>query len=198
MTRELHEAMDGCLDRVMLGTQVLFFGLAGANLRLVRLQCCDVVLGLSIHTNVPTQSQVVGGASVALVLYLVRLAAIVLGSYAGSVAGGVAPEVRKRVWAGMITQAGIALGLSRTIAARFPDWGLDFSSFVAGAILLNLLTGPPLFKMAVRRMGEARADGRRGKEKDVTSVMVSDTADGARMRQVVELQRTVSSGADAV
>lgn len=145
------------------------------------------------------QSQVVGGASVALVLYLVRLAAIVLGSYVGSVAGGVAPDIRRQVWAGMITQAGIALGLSRTIAARFPDWGLDFSSFVAGAILLNLLTGPPLFKMAVKRMGEARADGRgRGKEKDVTSVMVSDSADGARMRtnQGVELQRT-TSGADS-
>ena len=36
VTRELHEAMDGCLDRVMRATQVLFFGLAGANLRLVR------------------------------------------------------------------------------------------------------------------------------------------------------------------
>lgn len=138
-----------------------------------------------------------GGASVALVLYIVRLAAIVVGSYVGSLAGGVAPEVRRRVWAGMITQAGIALGLSRTIAARFPDWGLDFSSFVAGAILLNLLTGPPLFKMAVRRMGEARADGRgRAKEKDLTSVMVSDTTEGARLR--VDLQRTVSGGADAV
>lgn len=36
VTRQLHESMEGCLDRVMRGTQVLFFGLAGANLRLVR------------------------------------------------------------------------------------------------------------------------------------------------------------------
>lgn len=124
----------------------------------------------------------------------------------GGWAGGVTPDVRRRLWAGMITQAGIALGLSRTIAARFPEWGMDFSSMVAGVILLNLLTGPPLFKMAVRRMGEARADGRgRGKDKDVSEVKVSDTVDGREhvkeRNRSIEMPGTLSGasvGGDAV
>ena len=44
-------------------------------------------------------------------------------------------------------QAGIALGLAQSVAARFPAWGADFAALWAGVVVMNLLTGPPLFKV---------------------------------------------------
>ncbi len=54
-------------------------------------------------------------------------------------------------------QAGVALGLAKTVSARFPDWGPSFSAVMVSVIILNLMTGPPLFRSAVIASGEARA-----------------------------------------
>ena len=54
-------------------------------------------------------------------------------------------------------QAGVALGLVKTVSARFPDWGPTFSAVMVSVIILNLVTGPPLFRGAVIASGEARA-----------------------------------------
>lgn len=70
---------------------------------------------------------------------------------------GVPPELRRRVWQGMVTQAGIALGLGRILAVRFPGWGPDLAALLAGMVVLNLLSGPPLFKAGVVGAGEAHA-----------------------------------------
>jgi hypothetical protein len=44
-------------------------------------------------------------------------------------------------------QAGVALGLARIVSGTFPSWGPDFSALAAGVVLMNLFTGPPLFKV---------------------------------------------------
>lgn len=63
----------------------------------------------------------------ALILYVVRLAGVWLGCWVGAEAGGTPPDVARRLWMGMVTQAGIALGLAQTVAARFPAWGPDYA-----------------------------------------------------------------------
>ena len=47
----------------------------------------------------------------------------------------------------------------KTVSARFPDWGPTFSAVMVSVIILNLMTGPPLFRSAVIASGEARAVG---------------------------------------
>ena len=44
-------------------------------------------------------------------------------------------------------QAGVALGLARIVAGAFSGWGPDFGALAAGVVLMNLFTGPPLFKV---------------------------------------------------
>jgi hypothetical protein len=53
-----------------------------------------------------------------------------------------------------VTQAGVALGLARTVLARFPVWGADFYALMVATIVLNQAVGPPLFRAAIVAMGE--------------------------------------------
>ena len=53
-----------------------------------------------------------------------------------------------------MTQAGVALGLARTVLARFPVWGADFYALMVATIVLNQAVGPPLFRAAIVAMGE--------------------------------------------
>ena len=69
----------------------------------------------------------------AALVWAVRLAAVYCGSWLGAWLGGTPPEHRRRVWYGMITQAGVAMGLAKAVAARFPDWGPDFVALMARA-----------------------------------------------------------------
>ena len=53
-----------------------------------------------------------------------------------------------------VTQAGVALGLARTVLARFPVWGPDFYALMVATIVLTQAVGPPLFRAAIVAMGE--------------------------------------------
>jgi Trk K+ transport system NAD-binding subunit/mannitol/fructose-specific phosphotransferase system IIA component (Ntr-type) len=104
---------------------------------------------------------------IAVALFLVRIVAIFLGSFwSGTLAG--APMSHNRIsWMAYVTQAGLGLGLAKEVVVEFPGWGTTFATVMISIIVLNQITGPPLFKWAIRRAGEAhsRAD---------TPVYVSD------------------------
>ena len=68
---------------------------------------------------------------------------------------------RSAAWMGYVTQAGVALGLSRVAVARFPEMGDEFAAVSAAAIVANQIIGPPMFRRAIVLAGE---DGRRGGE----------------------------------
>ncbi|KXZ41589.1 hypothetical protein GPECTOR_377g173 [Gonium pectorale] len=97
--------------------------------------------------------------SAALVVFAVRLGAIFLGAWLGCYATATTAEYRRLFWMSMVTQAGVAMGLARLAGTRFPDWGPHFQTFMMAIILLNLLVGPPLFRLALVRVGEAKALG---------------------------------------
>jgi len=63
---------------------------------------------------------------------------------------------RKYLWMTMITQAGIALGLTRTVISRYPTspWAADFEALMAGQVIANLIAGPPALRHALRLAGE--------------------------------------------
>ena len=58
-------------------------------------------------------------------------------------------------WMGHVTQAGVALGLARTVAARFPYWGPSFSTLAVSIIVMNLFIGPVLFRAAIELSKES-------------------------------------------
>lgn len=92
---------------------------------------------------------------VALVLFVIRGGGIALGSFLGGKAAGEPAAFNRYAWMGLITQAGIALGLAREVAVEFPALGDAFATLVISVVVLNEIFGPMLLKSALRRAGEA-------------------------------------------
>ena len=113
---------------------VLFFTLTGASLSL------DVFLATW---------------PIAVLLFVVRLLGIVGGSFSGGVIASDPMRQNRLLWMGFVTQAGVALGLSREVAVEFPIFGDAFATMIISVIVINETIGPILFKAAIRRMGES-------------------------------------------
>eukprot|EP00195_Chlamydomonas_chlamydogama_P007198 CAMPEP_0202897678 /NCGR_PEP_ID=MMETSP1392-20130828/6375_1 /ASSEMBLY_ACC=CAM_ASM_000868 /TAXON_ID=225041 /ORGANISM="Chlamydomonas chlamydogama, Strain SAG 11-48b" /LENGTH=333 /DNA_ID=CAMNT_0049583375 /DNA_START=570 /DNA_END=1571 /DNA_ORIENTATION=+ len=129
------EELHGILASIMSLSNVAFFGLAGASLKLSALK--DMLW-------------------IALLVSVVRIAAIFVGSWVGCVLTTTLNETRRLFWMSMITQAGVAMGLARLAGTRFPDWGGHFQTLMMSIILINLLIGPPMFRYALIRVGETK------------------------------------------
>ena len=56
----------------------------------------------------------------------------------------------------------MALGLVRTAARRFPQWGDEFGALMVATIVVNQLVGPPMFRAAIVAVGESGVDPRPG------------------------------------
>jgi len=93
----------------------------------------------------------------ALILFGIRLVAMILGSYAGGLAAKDPPLYMHVGWMPYLTQAGVALGLSTVVANEFPGWGNEFATLIVAIIVLNQFFGPPLFKWALHKVGEERS-----------------------------------------
>jgi Kef-type K+ transport system membrane component KefB len=112
---------------------VVFFATAGAHLDL------DVVRQLW-----PLALVLTGGR--ALVTVLVGRGAAVLAKDA--------PVIRAWGWSGLVSQAGIALGLASVVAKEYPSFGDGFNALAIATIAINETIGPILFKIALDRVGE--------------------------------------------
>lgn len=71
------------------------------------------------------------------------------------------PVLRRWGSAGLISQAGLALGIAGVIARQFPSFGEGFRALAIATVALNELFGPILFKVAIDRTGEAQTAPRR-------------------------------------
>jgi Kef-type K+ transport system membrane component KefB len=121
------------LHRMAVPVFVIFFAIAGAEL--------DLAAFASL-------------APVVLVLALVRGAAIFGASRAGARLGGVEPVVGREIWTGLVSQAGVALGLATIIAERLPGLGRAMQVLIVGVIAVNESLGPVLFRRGLSRAGE--------------------------------------------
>jgi Kef-type K+ transport system membrane component KefB len=75
-------------------------------------------------------------------------------------AAGDPPDVKKWGWAGLVSQAGLALGLSAVVERSFPSFGTGFRSLAIATVALNEMVGPVLFKLALDRTGESSKGAR--------------------------------------
>jgi Kef-type K+ transport system membrane component KefB len=96
---------------------------------------------------------------VALILAGARGAVTWAASRAASALAHDPPVLRRWGWSGLISQAGLTLGLSVLVAREFPSFGTPFRSLAVATVAVNELVGPVLFKLALDRAGETAHAG---------------------------------------
>ena len=127
------EALRHAMERAAAPIFVVFFALAGAKINPA------AILALS---------------ALVIPLALVRIAGIWAGANVGARwAGTPAPE-RKYVWMGLISQAGVAIGLAAVVAEVYPSRGEELRSLFLALIAINETIGAILFRQALARSGE--------------------------------------------
>lgn len=91
---------------------------------------------------------------VALLLAGTRALATVVAARIAARAAGDSPLVKRWSWAGLISQAGLTLGLCAVVERVFPSFGPGFRSLAIATIALNEMVGPVFFKLALDKTGE--------------------------------------------
>ncbi len=92
---------------------------------------------------------------IALILFIIRIITLVIGGIIGVMAAKDDKKYTKIAWMPYVTQAGVAIGLTTMISNTFPEWGHEFETIIIAIIVLNQIIGPPLFKWAIKYVGEA-------------------------------------------
>ena len=64
------------------------------------------------------------------------------------------PTLWKRLYLGMVPQAGVAIALAILVATKFGPWGEGLAVLLFGTIVVNELIGPVLWRGALIRAGE--------------------------------------------
>jgi Kef-type K+ transport system membrane component KefB len=133
------------LHEIMPLVFVLFFCLAGAHLKLSALPA----LGIT-----------------GIVYVIARTAGLMGGAYIGGVIGRVEDKVRKYVGMGILSQAGVAIGLSLIVKNEFTELAAKYNSPHAATIAASVLAtvtatciffeiiGPILTGIALKKAGE--------------------------------------------
>ena len=112
---------------------VVFFAMAGAELR---------------RAGVP--GAVASGARCRAVRFL----GVYAGARAGAAWGGAEPVVQRLAWTGLVSQAGVALGLASIVADRLPRIGVAMQTLIVGIIAFNETVGSVVFRRGLELAGE--------------------------------------------
>lgn len=127
------EHLRDAVERAASPLFVVFFALAGA----------------SIAVN-----ELFAMVKVVIPLALVRGASIWVGSKLGTRWAGFEPTERRYLWASLIAQAGVAIGLATLVADVYPQLGHAVRTMLLALIPVNELLGPILFKRALTAANE--------------------------------------------
>jgi Kef-type K+ transport system membrane component KefB len=92
---------------------------------------------------------------VALILAAARGVATWATSRVTARIAGDPPVLGRWGWSGLVSQAGLTLGLSLVVAREFPSIGTPFRALAVATVAVNEIVGPVLFKLALDRTGEA-------------------------------------------
>lgn len=136
---QIHDALADVMPLLFL----LFFTLAGANLHVNELPA----LGL-----------------LGLVYVLGRSAGLMGGAWLGSTMGGLEPKIRDNLGMGILSQAGVAIGLALIVKAEFAELG-PMGEMLGSTVLTTIsatciifeLIGPITTRIALKRAGEIPA-----------------------------------------
>lgn len=132
--REDGELLRHAMERSAAPVFVVFFALAGADLALGRILPMWMVV-------VP--------------IVLVRMAAVWGGTRLGARWAGI-PREGRYIWMGLVSQAGVAIGLASVVTEAYPVRGAEIRTIFLAALAVNQMIGPILFRLALVRSGEIR------------------------------------------
>jgi Trk K+ transport system NAD-binding subunit/Kef-type K+ transport system membrane component KefB len=109
---------------------------------------------------------------IALSLFVIRLLAIIIGSFTGGAIANEPVEFNKLWWMAFVTQAGVGLGLAKAVAVQYPQWGDDFATMMISLIILNQVVGPGFFKLAVLKAKEAHPVAQKSDADTIHSALI--------------------------
>jgi len=127
------EPLVQALHQTAVPVFVIFFAMAGAELHLQEFASVWPVVLLVALVRV-------GG---------IRGSTTLAGRWAGA-----EPSVIRYGWTGLVSQAGVALGLASIVADRLPGIGLAMQAVTVGVIAFNESLGPVFFRRGLERAGE--------------------------------------------
>jgi trehalose-6-phosphate synthase/Kef-type K+ transport system membrane component KefB len=119
-----------------------------------------VVFFVAIGTSLRLDTLAVAGLA-AIAISAARIGLIWVGVRAGLKVSGVKDRAGSYVWTGLISQAGITLGLAAVLASEFPTWGAQVQLLLVALIAIHELVGPTLFRTGLVRAGEIDASAPR-------------------------------------
>lgn len=129
-------ALRHAMERAAAPVFVVFFALAGASMHL---------------------DEFVTLWPLVIPIVIVRAAGIRLGSAIGGRWAGLPRLESRNVWTGLVSQAGVAIGLAAVVAEVYPERGAALRSLFLAVIAVNELIGPILFKRGLAAAGEIPA-----------------------------------------
>ena len=130
------DVLRDAVERSSLPVLVVFFAAAGASLHL------DALASIGVA---------------AVIVATARFATIRAGTHIALKLAGARDRHSQLLWMGLVSQAGVTLGLAILVAAEFGDWGRAVQTLVVAMIALHELAGPILFREALVRAGEVGA-----------------------------------------
>lgn len=129
----LGEEMRTAIERTAAPVFVVFFALSGA----------------AVHLN-----ELAALFAIAAPLALIRGMGIFTGAQIGTRWARVSDKERRYVWMGLVSQAGVAIGLATAVASVYPALGDSVRALALALIPINEMIGPVFFKRALNLSGE--------------------------------------------
>lgn len=121
------------LERAAAPVFVVFFALSGAK--------------IDPRTVLPLWTIVIP-------VVLVRMGAIWSGIKVGGKWASLDPAITRNAWLGLVSQAGVAIGLVTVVADAYPIRGGQLRSLMLAMIAINETIGPIMFRLGLKRAGE--------------------------------------------
>lgn len=140
MSRGRGEILRHAMERSAAPVFVVFFALAGAKI-------------------VP--SEVLALSAVAVPVVLARMLGIWRGSLLGAKWSNAVPAVRDHAWKGLISQAGVAIGLATVLATNLPGIGRSLQALILSVIAINEMMGAIFFRRGIEAAGEMPSEENR-------------------------------------
>ena len=109
--------------------------------------------GAGAHLDIPILKQL---WPVALLLTASRAGATYAAHRIAARLADDTPVVKRWGWSGLVSQAGVALGIGVIVERNVPSVGAGVRSLVLATVAINEMVGPILFKLALDRTGESR------------------------------------------
>lgn len=100
----------------------------------------------------------------ALALVATRVFTLTASVRVGTRLAGASDRIQRDLWLCFFSQGGVDLVLAGMVAAAVPGWGADVQVLVTSTVMIYLFLGPPLFKLAIERVGESTSARERGLE----------------------------------